>query len=671
MNSQEPPAKKPKPDDATPVNEHQPPPIIPYAQAPDMNESKRTATTTHWNAEQKSERDPNIEKQLTEQAAKFAEQIAKDKAELEGKKDKQLAEQAEKLAEKDKQLAEKDKQLAEQAEKFAEQAAKFAEQIAEQAKQLYKNSVGSVVYNKDSPSSNIKPSVIIGTRTSHSYPRHDHAAAHTRNFTLHYLRQAWEAELKNKFDKQPSAYRGAFEDTEAHFHNESNVQNGLNSILIDASKICNGMISTVTSACGQPQKILLATRTESSLFSNIIDHIVVYDEYSDTPIFAVETKKILDETVKGQTRVLGQALDQLRAMKLMGHPCPFGALSCHNATFITWLDSGLHNGIVDDHNRRGFDRTRLQKIINPLPTQDGDHVALSQSPIKMAPNAGDVHTISPETNVTSSCEETVRQLCISQQFDQDKIVDVFVNAIFCSLHDCYQPRTVIDFKLNFVVEINEAIGLTQMSYKWHNFRATNLGPLTRTERDETKEKIMLYLVSYVGRGATSKVYRAISESGHDCVIKMFVQRRDSNNQIMTKEDFLEASKKLADDEFANYKAIYADDNLLDYMWRETLNNLHCIIMPFFEPIKKEDRNSERVTMAIRQRLKQFGRAKKVFKPDDQSWRHIGCFQDKLYLFDLGNLEKLGENISVETYITGHLDRLKGRAGSPTDHSHNA
>lgn len=134
---------------------------------------------------------------------------------------------------------------------------------------------------------------------------------------------------------------------------------------------------------------------------------------------------------------------------------------------------------------------------------------------------------------------------------------------------------------------------------------------------------------------------------------------------MPEEKFLQFSKRSADAEFANYGKIY-NKNVLKYMWRETLNNLHCIIMPFFEPIKKEDRKSKEVTAAIRQRLQQFGKAKKVFQQDDQSWRHIGYFKNELYLFDLGSLVDLDQDKSVETYITEHLQCLKDRAGSPTD-----
>ncbi len=654
MTSQEPRTKKPKANDATPqVNEHQTPAIIPSAHAPDMNESKRTVTT-HWNMEEN--------------------------AKLLAEKDKLLAEQAEKLAE-------KDMQLVEQAEKLAENNM----QLAEQAEKLYKNSIASMFYDKNSTSSIIE-SELIGTNYSHSYPNHLEATADTKVFKVHFMKQVLTKELKGfdfKFEEVQSAYKIRCREKQPSFENESDVQNCLDSILNDVTEVWNCIISKVVGP--SEKKVLLATRTESSLFSNVIDHVVVYDKLSSTPIFAVETKKILDDTVVDKTKVLGQALDQLRAMKLMGHPCPFGALSCHNATFITWLDSNPHNKIVVDHNLRGFDLTRLRKIIDPLPTRDAIDVGFSQSPIKMSPNAGDVRTISPETedSTSSTAKETVRTLCISQQFDQKKILDVFANAIFCSLHDCSRPRTVIDFKLNDTVEIKEAIGLTEKSYKWHNFTTTNRGPMTPAMRVEsscdsattnsrgpktraqsshgsatTGKQNMLYLVSFVGRGKTSKVYRAISESGYDCVVKMFVQRRDSNNSIMPEKEFLKATKELADKEFANYKAIYGTGALMEYVWRETLNNLHCIIMPFFQPIKKVKRDSEGVTAAIRKRLQQFGKAKKVFKPDDQSWRHIGYFRSELYLFDLGHLVHLEE--PVETYITSHLQCLKYRAGLPTD-----
>ena len=685
MNSQEePPAKKPKPN--APDNEHQPNAIIPYA-TDRKNESERTeTTTTHWNAEQaakiaewEAEKDQQLAEQaekLAERAAKFAEQIAKQKAEWE--------------AEMDQQLAEKDQQL------------------AERAKLLYENSLASMFYDEDSPSRNIEPSELIGTDTSHSYPKLREASAHTKVFKVHYMKQVLSNELKEfdfKFYEVQSVYKVGYE--RRTLESASDFRYCLNAIVHDAAEICNDI--------PQP-KVLLEVRCASSWFTNVMDHVEVCDRETRTPILAVKPNSFSNEEQqdeedkeealgKNLERVLPNpfsdeerqdeednevqvdedeeqqdvedkeeqddedneeqddeneeeqddedeeeqsdedeedkeeapenGLDQLLAMKLTGHSIPFVAITNLTCTQITWLDTKVHRDIVDDHNQKGFDLKRLVEIIQPTTGSE-----------RQKKEQHDVDTNDWEVNTTDGT------ICRSEVFSRDKIIDVFVNVIFCALHHYDRARNVVELELEKMVQIDGTIGLTKEGHVRGKVQSVYKGPLTRTMRRESSSDT-LYLVNFIRSGGTSKVYRAISESGHDCVIKMFVHCRGTS--IMSEKQFQRASKKLADEEFANYEAIYGTDTLMNYMWRETLNNVHCIIMPLFRPIQMEERNSKAVQDAITLRLQQFCKAGKVFEPDDQSWRHIGYFHDALYLFDLGYLVKLEE--PVATYISDHWQCL--------------
>ncbi len=372
-------------------------------------------------------------------------------------------------------------------------------------------------------------------------------------------------------------------------------------------------------------------------------------------------------------------------MKLTGQPIPITVITNLTCTQITWLDTNVHREIVDYHNQKGFDLKRLLEIIQP--TSSGCQKKEQED---VDTKGWEANTTGIHQNDTNAFDGTI---CRSEVFSKDKIIDVLVNAIFCALHHFDHARSVVALELEKMVQIDGTIGLTKEGHVRGNFHSVYKGPLTLKMRQESSSDT-LYLVRFIRSGGTSKVYRAISASGHDCVIKMFVTCRESS--IMSEKQFQLASKKMADEEFANYKAIYGTDTLMDYMWRETLNNLHCIIMPLFQPIKMEDRNSKAVKDAITLRLQQFGNAQKVFEPDDQSWRHIGyaimlrlqqfCdaqtvfepedqlwrhigyFQDELYLFDLGNLVDLDEPVEdpVETYISDHWQCLQDSAGSPAD-----
>jgi hypothetical protein len=180
----------------------------------------------------------------------------------------------------------------------------------------------------------------------------------------------------------------------------------------------------------------------------------------------------------------------------------------------------------------------------------------------------------------------------------------------------------------------------------------------------------------------------MTDDGYDCVAKIYVQRRSSDNKVMKKKEFQEFSHKKATKEYANLQNIYGNTVLNGYIWRETLNNFYCILMPFFEPIETEQRTSNAVMSGIRQQLQRFEENGKKFRKCDQLWRHVGYFQNEIFLFDLGDLIDIAddssddydwldctddlmvntniateeaEEIHVETFIDQHLARLARKA----------
>ena len=81
-----------------------------------------------------------------------------------------------------------------------------------------------------------------------------------------------------------------------------------------------------------------------------------------------------------------------------------------------------------------------------------------------------------------------------------------------------------------------------------------------------------YLIHYIRRGATSKVYRCVTDNGYDCVAKIYVPCRFSDNTTMTEEEFLEFSRVQAAEQLAsNFQTTYGSTALDGYEWREHLN----------------------------------------------------------------------------------------------------
>ena len=507
----------------------------------------------------------------------------------------------------------------------------------------------------------------MGTASSNTNPaNHPAARATTKEFKLFYLHPALSNELKDynfELGKHLSCYIAYHRSGKPEYATEADVQIYVHNGLRDAVAICNILIARIAKRAGLPAKIQLGTRAESSLFSNIIDHVVVYDLCSGAPILAVETKKPFDAKEKlahGSTnRLLGQGLDQLLAMKLMGHPSPFGLITCHNLTNIIWLNTPIYDDIVASQNNNAFDLNRLLDIVKPIPatstssSASNSEVAQSQSPTRIAKQETSTTrtvSLSPETNNPPlQSRNASRSIVVSKNsYGQDKNVDLYINAIFCSLDGFFRPRNVILLEKNVKVVVHDAIGMTATDFSWDAFDTTYRGPLTHNHRKK-KSSSKLYLISYIGRGATSKVYRCITDDGYGCVAKIYVQRRFSDHTIMTEKEFQEFSEKKAAEELANFQTIYGSTALDGYVWREKLNKLDCLIMPFFEPIKTAERIKRVVNNGIREKLELFARKEKKFKECDQLWRHVGWFNNHIYLFDLGDL------IDVNDPLDGQSD----------------
>ena len=528
-------------------------------------------------------------------------------------------------------------------------------------------SVLAVLCSKDFPP--IRPLECMGLPNTHLYPDHDPAFFTEDEFKVH---SVYPVVNVPDFDYQNLTSKLLAED-QTQYDNESDLRSSVNDAIADALKICNEMIRLNAKKKGQEVPFYLQRRTESTLFSNILDHVVIYDYKSNTPIFAVESKKDLPKRFdKSAThKVMGQCLDQLRELRFMGHICPFGALTSFNKTIVMWLDSEIHSEVLRQHKENGlFDEIFFAEAIDHS-RADGNKS--SQSPPKFQKSDGSkqVNKVSPDSQLTSGdkADEKRSIVCSGQWFTHKELVDVLVNAVCCSLEGFYHPHmTILNLVDGTCVELNDAIELTENSYKWMDLSMVYNGLLTKNMYHKKLATKKLYLISYLGRGATSKVYRAISETGHGCVVKLYVQRRDKKNKMMKKEDFVKLTTNLAIMEERNFNEIYPE--LGEYVWRDQLNKLQCLIMPFFDPIQKEQRKCDEVMGGIREKLQRFGQNGKMFRKCDQLWRHVGFFQNKIYLFDLGDLSTEADKPSsndkdgdfdIQKLIADHLATLAATA----------
>jgi hypothetical protein len=264
-----------------------------------------------------------------------------------------------------------------------------------------------------------------------------------------------------------------------------------------------------------------------------------------------------------------------------------------------------------------------------------------------------------------------RTLLRSTCFTPDDIVAAFVSAILCSLDGYRKPRAIKSFTPKEDIQL-EVLRINETSYDWGVLTTKYQGPYTNNSIWKgwkwlpriIRSQQPLYLVDHLGTGTTSKVYRALTEDGHDCVVKMYVKCKDDDKKILTIEDFDKKGKAAVEREWKKYKEIYGAE-LDKYVWKEKLNGLHCLIHPYFKHVEKNHRRD--ALPLIRERLKElfFSKDKSkyyAFDEYDQLWRHIGWFNGNLYLFDLGDLKECSPDVANEM-VQSHHDRLMSRLGS--------
>ena len=405
--------------------------------------------------------------------------------------------------------------------------------------------------------------------------------------------------------------------------------------------------------------VVLSTRRESPVFSKICDHAVVYDSALGTPVFVVESKK----PWRGKnltSKMLGQVYDQLMGMHAMGHPNPFGALTCFNQTYIVWLKNESSKRVLQGLSpEREWER--LARIAGQLSalhettqsSADSEQRCQTQSPVKERQDP--VENDGRRSRRLPIFLKEARKICHSKGFASRDMILAFVSAIFCSLDGLQRPPDINSFARDEYLKVG-TLSLTTSNYHWGTLETIYLGD-TLTRRQFQLEQSTLYVVDYLGMGATSKAYRAITRNGYECVVKMYVNRHDDNEKLMEDKKFKRKAANAVAKEVKAYRQFYSELN--DYVWGQVLNGFSCVIHPYFKhPL--EDERGDDLLERIRARLEKFGEMKMKFDLSDQLWRHVGFFNDKVYLFDLGDLVRCKRNDTMIAAIDSHIVTLRNR-----------
>ena len=435
------------------------------------------------------------------------------------------------------------------------------------------------------------------------------------------------------------------------YQNETKVQNLVASCLKDA------LIS-------QDLSRVFSVENEFSVFSYRPD-IIVVSHGTKGIILIVEVKKPGAEVFESH-EVSGQVYDYLVGNLLSGVHAPFAVLSSYDEMRISFLD--------DDGVSRDILHRNAEKLAEDISTEILDAFGLNDnSPSSVSPVHHSVaEKPSPEpklnkvfgANLNASLDGKIdgkggidedgeewssdddddsewdRKVMYTQSFGRKEAMSALVLAIRCGLEVMAlgSPRNVPkdgEAAVGTCAKVNKT-GFVwtnipgSMKFNYHDF------PEDRTE--------MMYLWRDLGRGSKGRVFLACNTSGRACAVKFFLidyntcHRQKGTTAERQAWRAAQMAGRLVDAEKERDYWIRVYGKVFEDQVRVTqLNNLWCLMMPYFDQVRDCERES--CLESVKSHLTRFRTLNLRYNSDDLRWRHVGVRDGLVYIFDLGSLEE--------------------------------
>jgi uncharacterized protein YjbJ (UPF0337 family) len=425
----------------------------------------------------------------------------------------------------------------------------------------------------------------------------------------------------------------------------------------------------------------LTIRMERSLFSCRPDILVVSSERYNVPLFAIEVKKDKIGGFLDEERVLGQIFDYVETLAAHGNNFPFVVLSSFEQSVVCWRN--------DDVNATNLAQdTSLRYTVSPVSGTPEKRQIMVAEPNSASPPEFFTAVSNDEETQTNNTflKKQERALCASKTYKAHELVSLLYSAMLCALKDCDQigPPKLHDLSSPLRQSIS-AIRMTKESYSWGMLDIAmgkpiegkvNSGTKSRPSQEsiDALDKEAYYIIEEAGVGATSKAFHAVNGQGEEVVLKMFVKTTGGNDstgrgeegkdtdmtrevnpnaeedskpkalpikektKVLTREAFTELADSTTRKECEMLQLFYPQ--LKDRFRIAVLNRMSCIEMPFFQPVKKDDR--QEALESIGEVYKNcFVKHNLKYADEDIRWRHVGTLdmngKKEYFLFDLADL----------------------------------
>jgi hypothetical protein len=398
------------------------------------------------------------------------------------------------------------------------------------------------------------------------------------------------------------------------------------------------------------------TRHEYSIFSLRPDHFVILED--NVPLLAVEDKKPWNTEEENEVQrdlghAYGQLYDYAKLMRASSTRASFLVFTCFKESRMLWLDSNQSNAIACNK-----DGVRDKFFEMSPPTSSKQQKENTPSPLNvMSPNHNVIKTLSkPQVQSCFRSNNKKRVLNSSGPFDSTHLVPLLYTAILCTVTDSPQKQSKLQIPLfeNEVLKDRETLKMESgpKQYGWVLLSATVGQQIDRNN--------CYYMIDIIGMGSTSKLFYALHSSGKPCVIKMFVNQTimGENGERLMKNGWKKVAKGKTIIEKENLENLYP--SLKGEVRVEKILGFHCVVMPFFPPLKNNDERLDSEN-EIKQVLKRFHEKKLQYLDCDLRWRHIGRYKDEIILYDLADLISLGDDESnSDTFVNKCWKALQER-----------
>jgi hypothetical protein len=361
-------------------------------------------------------------------------------------------------------------------------------------------------------------------------------------------------------------------------------------------------------------------------------------------------------------------------MQFLGHQQPIHVTTTVNETYVAWVGG---NPSVEDYNTTENVKDLWKKAAKNILAELKSDNSLTQSPLKEEPlNAGisDDTSLSPVQQEAQSChghgpvEETGLECLIlrSGTFEAHKLFHVFVNCILCSILGSYSAAFIPTcLETNKILKDQVALKLTSKTFEWILVDAIVKGPLpvlkgkssfiglaqqlTRAISDMFFEPTV-YAVSAVGVGSSSKAFRIITKDGHEGVAKVYyILKHDKSYMIMEKKEFLDSARRSIDAEHQVFRATYPQLPVQ----KVTLHGHPSLLMPYFQPVQPQLKWKDSVIGQLKNLKNR--KSSLRYHPEDVPWRHVGLYENNLYLFDFNDIQTIKSEMVEQEAATQWSD----------------